>query len=154
MVRVSGFLLCLRVHMWRVAVPLPSAVAAAKRTPLTTKTASAIRVVVCSSVCVVWLCGCGWATPSLVLCWTPSLLHSLLPLNAVVCFGVLWRAVACCGVSCPPQVVVCESKLRALLAELTAMRAWDPTSKVGVGVWSNRWIAYGLHQAVCSSHAS
>jgi hypothetical protein len=26
---------------------------------------------------------------------------------------------------------VCESKLRALLAELTAMRAADPTSKVG-----------------------
>lgn len=39
-------------------------------------------------------------------------------------------AVVCCGVSPSPQVVVCESKLRALLAELTAMRARDPTSKV------------------------
>jgi hypothetical protein len=28
------------------------------------------------------------------------------------------------------QAVVCESKLRALLAELTAMRERDPTSKV------------------------
>jgi hypothetical protein len=31
------------------------------------------------------------------------------------------------------QAVVCESKLRALLAELTAMRAADPSSKVSEG---------------------